>query len=82
MKNINIIKNILPKQFVEHFDLKNIKSQEELLEFYLDQKSIVPKEHLGKDLESKGFTIAIPFFNFHNISNLPYDNFYNAPLGL
>ncbi len=64
MNNLNLLQYIFPKEFVDHFDLLYIKPSRCHLDFYLDEKSIIPPEHQDKDLESKGFTKAIALYDF------------------
>ncbi len=64
MNNPTLLKYILPKEFVKHFDLIDIKSSSDQLDFYLDEKPVFPPEHQDKDLESKGFTKAIALSDF------------------
>ena len=47
--------HILPKEFVEYFDLTTIEEEAEQLTLHLDEKFILPPEHSDKQLESKGF---------------------------
>jgi transposase len=63
METKDIIKHILPKEFIDFFELQTIKEKENQLIIYLDEKFILPPEHSDKDLESKGFTAAI---NLHD----------------
>jgi hypothetical protein len=51
-----ILKYILPKEIIEHFDVLEIKEIGNQLTIYLDEKNIIPSEHLDKALESKGFS--------------------------
>lgn len=55
MKTEDILKHILPKEFVEYFDLISIKEGSEQLTISLDEKFVPPPEHSDKSLESKGF---------------------------
>ena len=64
MESKDILKHILPKEFVEYFDLVDIKKLDTLLIIYLDEKPVRPPEHSDKDLESKGFTSAIELEDF------------------
>jgi hypothetical protein len=64
MENTKILSYILPREFVDHFDLVEIKSTDEKLDFYLDEKHVLPPEHHDKNLESKGFTKAIQLYDF------------------
>ena len=56
MKTEDILKHFLPSELLEHFELVDIETSSNQLSFCLEEKSIVPPEHLDKDLESKGFT--------------------------
>jgi len=53
MEREEILKHILPKEFVEYFDLISIDSSVDQLVFSLDEKNIIPPEHKEKELESK-----------------------------
>ena len=64
MKTENIIGYILPKEFVEYFDLISIEEGEEQLIFNLDEKNELPPEHKDKKLESKGFLPATHLTDF------------------
>ena len=64
MEQTDILKHILPKEFVEHFDLVGIKSEGDKLLISLDEKNISPPEHQDKELESKGFVPAINILDF------------------
>jgi transposase len=64
MEQEAILKHILPKEFVEYFDLIDIDSAGEQLVFSLDEKNITPPEHEEKELESKGFIEAIHITDF------------------
>ena len=64
MENTKILSHILPREFVEHFDLKDIESKEGSLCFYLDEKYVLPPDHQDKEIESYGFTSAIKLYDF------------------
>ncbi len=64
MEREEILKHILPKEFVEYFDLISIDSSVDQLVFSLDEKNIIPPEHKEKELESKGFIKAIHITDF------------------
>ncbi len=64
MDQIEILKHILPKEFVEHFDLTDIKQIEGQLVFCLDEKKVFPPEHTDKPLENKGFVPATQITDF------------------
>ena len=64
MESKEIIKYILPKEFVEYFDLVKIEGSETQLVLYLDEKAKYPPEHAEKDLESKGFTDPVHLHDF------------------
>lgn len=59
-----ILKHILPKEFVEYFDLIGIESKGDQLVFSLDEKNIIPPEHEDKNLESKGFVPPVQILDF------------------
>ena len=50
-----LIKYLLPKEMVEYFDITAIESQGEELTLTLEEKNLIPKEHEGKKVLSKGF---------------------------
>ncbi len=64
MKTEEILKYILPKEFVEYFDLISIKEESEEMTISLDEKFVPPPEHSDKTLESKGFGPAISITDF------------------
>ena len=64
METKDIIKHILPKEFIDYFELRAIKEKENQLIIYLDEKFVLPPEHSNKDLESKGFMAAIRLHDF------------------
>lgn len=64
MKQEEILKHILPKEFVEYFDLIGIDSIGDQLSFSLDEKNITPPEHEEKELESKGFLPSVQIIDF------------------
>ena len=64
MEAKDIIKHILPKEFIDYFELRAIKEQDNQLIIYLEEKFILPPEHSDKDLESKGFTPAVHLHDF------------------
>jgi len=55
MKTEDILIHILPKEFVEYFDLISIEESKGQLVIQLDEKFVKPPEHKDKQLESKGF---------------------------
>jgi hypothetical protein len=63
---LEIIKLILPVFLVEHFDLTRTvqENDKETLHLYFDEKNIVPEEHAGKNLISKGFHDEITIQDF------------------
>lgn len=64
MNQEEILKHILPKEFVEYFDLIGIDSSFDQLFFSLDEKNVTPPEHEEKDLESKGFVPSVKIIDF------------------
>jgi transposase len=64
MEAKDIIKHILPKEFVEYFDLVKIEKSSNQLIIHLDEKNVRPPEHTDKELESKGFTTPIYLHDF------------------
>ena len=61
---IELLKHILPQEFVEYFDLVDIQSMDNQLILQLDEKPVKPPEHIDKNLESKGFRAAIYLHDF------------------
>lgn len=59
-----VLKHILPKEFVEYFDLTDIHQTDSQLIICMDEKNIKPPEHSDKELESKGFSSAIYLHDF------------------
>ena len=55
METKDIMAHILPKEFVEYFDLISIEESKGQLVIQLDEKFVPPPEHSDKPLESKGF---------------------------
>ena len=64
METKEILKHILPKEFIEYFDLVDIQGLDTQLIICLDEKHIQPPEHCDKNLESKGFTTPIYLHDF------------------
>lgn len=64
METQTILKYILPKEIIEHFDVVEIKEIGNQLTIYLDEKSILPPEHSDKALESKGFSPSVTIQDF------------------
>lgn len=64
MKIEEVLVHFLPKEFVEYFDLTEIKEGVEQLNIYLDEKNVPPPEHSDKELESKGFISPIKLNDF------------------
>ena len=64
MKTTDILGHILPREFVEYFDLTSIEEREDQLFFNLDEKYELPAEHRDKKLESKGFLPASSLIDF------------------
>ena len=56
MEKEEILRYILPEEFIEYFDLKGIDSLHDRLLFTLDEKYIFPDGYNDNELESKGFT--------------------------
>ena len=55
METKDILSHILPKEFVEYFELVKIEDSNNKLIIHLDEKLEKPPEHSDKELESKGF---------------------------
>jgi hypothetical protein len=64
MENTDLLKFILPEDFVLHFDLIEIENSGEQLIFLLDEKFNKPPEHNDKNLESKGFSNPFKVLDF------------------
>jgi hypothetical protein len=59
-----ILQHILPIELAENFDLTEVKVEGLNLILTLDEKNIIPKEHRGKPLESKGFHAPVSILDF------------------
>lgn len=64
MESKELLKYFLPKEFIENFDLVDLKEQGESLIISLDEKNLISKEHSDKSLESKGFSEATTIQDF------------------
>lgn len=50
-----LVRLLLPEIVFENFDLKDLKSTDDRLDIYLDEKAICPDGYVSCDLHSKGF---------------------------
>ena len=64
MENKELLQHILPKEFVEYFDLISITEKSDQLIIKLDECFLKPPEHSDKELESKGFSTPIQINDF------------------
>ena len=64
METKEVLEYILPKEFVEYFDLVEIQKTDNQLVICLDEKNVKPPEHSDKELGSKGFTPPIYLHDF------------------
>lgn len=64
MKSEEFLRYFLPKEFSEHFELKEVKEQSSQLTLCLDERLVLPPEHSDKDLESKGFKNSVSIQDF------------------
>lgn len=64
METKEILRHILPKEFIEYFDLVEIHGSDNQLIICLDEKNVKPPEHSDKSLESKEFTTPIYLYDF------------------
>lgn len=65
MEISSLLKYLLPEDLLEYFELIQVKeSEDNMLSFYLDEKSIVPPEHKDKQLVSHGFDQAVTIQDF------------------
>jgi len=59
---LDIVNHFLPKELLEHFTVVTIKELDDpdtdnnMIEFHLEEKNELPKGYLESDYESKGFT--------------------------
>jgi hypothetical protein len=65
MEISSLLKYLLPEELLEYFELIQVKeSEDNMLSFYLDEKSIIPPEHKDKQLVSHGFDWAVTIQDF------------------
>ena len=61
----SLLKYLLPKELLDYFELIEFsESQENILSFYLDEKSVIPAEHSEKPLVSHGFDDPVTIQDF------------------
>lgn len=61
----SLLKYLLPKELLEYFELIEVReSHENVLSFYLDEKSVIPPEHSEKQLVSQGFDEPVTIQDF------------------
>ncbi len=56
-----LIKLLLPSYIIDHFELKIIDKQDEILHLNLEGKNNVPSEYSKDLLQSKGFELKLPY---------------------
>ena len=59
-----LIKLLLPSYIIDHFELKTIDKQDEILHLNLEEKNNVPSEYSKDLLQSKGFFDPITVQDF------------------
>jgi len=64
MNTIDLLKYILPNEILEYFEVTDVKEQQGLLTFCLDEKNNLPEELPQGDYESKGFAPPIRIQDF------------------
>jgi hypothetical protein len=52
---IELVKYVLPSEFVDYFELKSIGEASETLHLYLEEGDIIPVEYRSLNLSSNGF---------------------------
>ena len=57
-------KIILPQGILDYFELNKVEQTEQALQFYLEEKNIIPQEYQGQKLTSKGFFEEIKVQDF------------------
>ena len=57
-------KIILPQGILDYFELNKVEQTEQALQFYLEEKKIIPQEYQGQKLTSKGFFEEIKVQDF------------------
>ena len=62
--NIDLAKYLLPEGVLDYFDIVDDKIQDDRVHFYLEEKNILPKEHLSEIAQSKGFSPEITIEDF------------------
>jgi len=61
----SLLKYLLPRELLDYFELIEFsESQENILSFYLDEKSVIPEEHSEKQLVSHGFDDPVTIQDF------------------
>jgi hypothetical protein len=61
----SLLKYLLPRELLDYFELIEFsESQENILSFYLDEKSVIPAEHIEKPLVSHGFDDPVTIQDF------------------
>jgi hypothetical protein len=61
---IELLKLVLPEFLVEHFELNSVKTTDENLHLYFEEKAKLPKEFDSIELISKGFMDEITIQDF------------------
>jgi hypothetical protein len=64
METQTLLKYFLPKEILESFELVEIQEIGDQLVIKLDEKNILPPEHIDKSLESKGFSPSTTIQDF------------------
>lgn len=61
----SLLKYLLPRELLDYFELIEFsESQENILSFYLDEKSVIPAGHSEKQLVSHGFDDPVTIQDF------------------
>jgi hypothetical protein len=53
--SIELLKLILPEMLVAHFDLVEHRKESEVLHLYFEERNVIPKEEVDRELIAHGF---------------------------
>jgi hypothetical protein len=54
-KSLELVRYVLPAEIVDHFNLVDLQESAGTLHLYLEERDIIPEEHVGKLLSANGF---------------------------
>lgn len=63
-KEIELLSLVLPSGILEFFTITQVVKSDEQLDFYLEEKNIIPQEYINDKVTSKGFYDAIKVQDF------------------